>query len=76
MWNGTAQGQLNPVNETRASIEKISAGLSTREREAVEINGSDFYSNITRAKEETRLMYESGLLEKEKIDETSTNSDK
>ena len=76
MWNGTAQGQLNPVNETRASIEKISAGLSTREREAVEINGSDFYSNITRAKEETRLMYESGLLEKEKTDETSTNSNK
>lgn len=75
-WNGTAQGQLNPVNETTASIAKIESGLSTREKEAIEINGSDFYSNITRAKEETRLMYESGLKEKEIKNEASVNSDK
>lgn len=62
-WNGAAQGQLNPVNETTASINKIHAGLSTREREAVEMNGSDFQNNVVRAKKETELMKDSGLLE-------------
>lgn len=61
-WNGPAQGQLNPVNETRAADMRVASGYSTRAREAQEINGSDFTMNVKRAKVETVQMKEAGLL--------------
>ena len=45
-WNGPAPGQLDPVKEVTASAKRIEIGVSTREREAIEINGSDFDRNI------------------------------
>lgn len=61
-WNGPAQGQLNPVNETKAADMRVESGYSTRTREAAEINGSDFDQNIKRGTEEIRKMKESGHL--------------
>ncbi|WP_165921690.1 phage portal protein [Sulfuricurvum sp. IAE1] len=62
-WKGPAQGQLNPVNETKAADMRVESGYSTRAAEAAEMNGSDFDQNIKRATVETRQMKESGLFE-------------
>jgi lambda family phage portal protein len=62
-WNGPSQGQLNPVQETKAALMRVEEGFSTRTKEASEINGSDFDQNVRRATEETQKMKESGLLD-------------
>jgi len=61
-WNGPSQGQLNPVQETKAALMRVEEGFSTRTREASEINGTDFDQNISRAKSETSKMHDSGLV--------------
>lgn len=55
-WNGPAPGQLDPVKEVTASGKRIALGLSTREREAIEINGSDFDRNVEQLKLEQEKM--------------------
>jgi len=62
-WNGPSQGQLNPVQETKAALMRVEEGFSTRTKEASEMNGTDFDQNIKRAKSETDQMRESGLLD-------------
>jgi len=62
-WNGPAQGQLNPVNETKAAISRVEEGFSTRTKEASEINGTDYDQNIKRAQTETNQLRSSGLYE-------------
>ena len=57
-WNGPAQGLLNPVQEITAAERRIENGLSTRDREAQEQNGSDFYKNVKQRKREEKLMEE------------------
>jgi len=57
-WNGPAQGLLNPVHEVKAAILRIENGLSTRDREAQEMNGSDFYKNVQSRRREEELMRE------------------
>lgn len=57
-WTGPAPGQLDPVKEVTASKMRIEEGLSNREREAIEINGSDFDENADQL-----------LLEEEKMKE-------
>lgn len=44
-WNGPSQGQLDPVKEATASKIKVEEGFSTRQKESIEINGSDFFEN-------------------------------
>ena len=60
-WNGPAQGQLNPVQETRAAKMKVEEGFSTRTKEASEMNNTDYDANVSRAKSETEAYLESGL---------------
>lgn len=55
-WIGEAQGSLNPMQETNASIAKINNGLSTRERETLEHNGGDFDKNAEQLKREAEKM--------------------
>ena len=57
-WNGPAQGLLRPTEEVRAAEMRVKNGFSTRDREAQELTGSDFYKNITRRKREEILMKE------------------
>ena len=61
-WNGPAPGMLDPVKEVSAAKERIDAGLSTRQREAVEITGADFESNVQQLAREKELMKKAGLL--------------
>jgi lambda family phage portal protein len=57
-WNGPAQGLLNPVQEVNAAERRVLNGFSSREREAMEMTGSDFYRNVQQLKQEERLMRE------------------
>ena len=53
-WNGPAQGLLNPVQEVTAAEKRVQNGFSTRDREAMEMNGSDFYRNAAQLKREEK----------------------
>lgn len=44
-WIGPSQGQLDPTKEVQAAVAAIENGLSTREAEAVKLNGSQFSAN-------------------------------
>jgi lambda family phage portal protein len=61
IWNGPAAGQVNPTVEAQAAQTRVENGFSTREQEAMEINGSDFDKNIQQAARESKLMQEAGL---------------
>lgn len=66
-WNGPAQGLLNPVQEVEAAAKRVENCFSTGEREAAEMNGSDFYRNAQQRKQEKKIMKEV-----ESIDNTDT----
>ena len=55
-WNGPAQGLLNPVQEVEAATKRVEQGFSTREREAVEITGTDFYRNARQLRQEEKAL--------------------
>ncbi|ARD47583.1 phage portal protein [Sporosarcina sp. P33] len=60
-WNGPSQGQLNPVQEVRASIMKVENGFSTREKETVELSGGSYDSNHRTLVAEERARRKEGL---------------
>lgn len=47
-WIGPSQGQLDPTKEVQAAVTAIENGLSTREAEAIKLNGSQYASNVDR----------------------------
>lgn len=67
-WNGDAPGQLDPVKETKAAKMRCEEGFSTRTKEAAEMNGTDFNSNMEKAKSEREKMIESGLIIEEETE--------
>lgn len=60
-WNGPAQGMVDPVKEVTAAEKRISIGLSTRQRETMEMTGGDFESNVAQLKRENDLLKEAGI---------------
>jgi len=60
-WNGPAPGQLDPVKEVQASEKRVAMGLSTREREAIETNGSDFWTNVQHLRIENKALADAGI---------------
>ena len=53
-WHGPSQGQIDPLREVTAAVRRIDAEISTREREAAEMTGTDWGVNHRqRIKEET-----------------------
>lgn len=57
-WNGPAQGLLNPVQEVTAAEKRVQNGFSTRDKETMEMVGSDFSKNVKQLKQEEKLMKE------------------
>ena len=55
-WIGPSQGQLDPTKEVSAAVTAIEHGLSTREAEAVKLNGSQFTANVDRLTVENELL--------------------
>lgn len=45
-WIGPSQGQLDPTKEVAAAVMAIENGLSTREAEAIRLNGSEYSANV------------------------------
>lgn len=60
-WNGPAPGMLDPVKEATAAEKRISIGISTRQKETVEMNGGDFEDNVRQLAREEELMRQAGL---------------
>lgn len=61
-WNGPAPGMLDPGKEADAAEKRIAIGVSTRQREAIEMTGTDFDANVVQLARENQLMKEAGLL--------------
>jgi len=65
---------LDPKKEVEAAILRINAGLSTRSRETIEINGGDFEQNINILSKEQIIANEKGVNVNGTV-EQSTNTD-
>lgn len=61
-WTGPAKGMINEKDEVEAATMRISARLSTLDRETAELTGGDFESNIRQQKKERRMLQAAGLL--------------
>lgn len=61
-WNGPAQGMVDPWKEVNSAEKRIAIGVSTRQRETIEMTGGDFDSNVAQLARENELMKEAGLL--------------
>lgn len=57
-WIGPSQGQLDPTKEVQAATMAIEAGLTTREAEAIKLNGSEYAANVGKLKVENDLLRE------------------
>lgn len=57
-WSGPAPGQLDPVKEAEGAGLRVQNGFSTREKESIEINGTDFDENIAQLELENQKMQE------------------
>jgi lambda family phage portal protein len=61
-WIGPSQGQLDPTKEVAAAVTAIENGLSTREAEAIRLNGSEYAANVDKLTlENERLRKASGV---------------
>lgn len=61
-WNGPAQGMVDPLKEVNAAEKRIQIGVSTRQRETIEMTGGDFDSNVAQLARENERMKAAGLL--------------
>ena len=61
-WNGPAPGMLDPVKEATAAEKRIAIGVSTRQRESIEMTGTDFDANVAQLARENQLMKEARLV--------------
>lgn len=54
-WHGPSPGQIDPKKEVEAAIMRINEELSTREREAAELTGTDYNVNHRQRMKEEHL---------------------
>jgi len=59
-WYGPVMGVIDPVKEATGAALRIQYGLSTGEKEAAEMTGTDFDSNITQRALELKAIKETG----------------
>jgi lambda family phage portal protein len=60
-WSGAGQGSIDPLKEVMAADRRLKAGLSTLERESLEINGSDWRANTIQQGLELQFSIDNGL---------------
>lgn len=60
-WYGPVMGVLDPVKEAQGAILRVQHGLSTREKEAAEMTGTDWDSNIEQIAMEQQTMTDLGV---------------
>lgn len=64
-WFGPAMSILDPMKDVTGSHLRVLYGLSTREREAAEMTGSDYEDNLAQLAYEKDKMEELGITEQE-----------
>jgi len=55
-WIGPSAGQLDPTKEVQAAVMAIDNGLSTREAEAIKLNGSQYVANVAKLQSENEKL--------------------
>ena len=55
-WIGPSAGQLDPTKEVQAAVVAIENGLSTREAEAIKLNGSKYSANVATLQSENERL--------------------
>ena len=75
-WIGPPPGQLDPTKEITAAKMAIEQGLTTREQEAIKLNGSQYAANVDRLQLENQRLREANgeaLPQTPKKEENNTN---
>jgi lambda family phage portal protein len=62
IWTGNSAGSLDPQKEVAAADMKVKSGFSTVEREAVELNGSNWRDNVRQQATEKQEFESAGLV--------------
>jgi lambda family phage portal protein len=57
-WTGITMPSMNPTDDAKAADLRVAAGSSTRERESILYNGSDYEENVARLKDENTKLAE------------------
>lgn len=73
-WIGDAMGMLNPLQEVSAAKLRVDTGLSTLQREKIEMNGSDFSDDQPQIRTEQNFLREVGLKESTIINPAANSS--
>lgn len=60
-WHGPAAGQIDPTKEVQAAVTRVEQGFSTRTKEAAEMNGTDYESNILGIADENAIAESHGV---------------
>jgi lambda family phage portal protein len=55
-WIGPSAGQLDPTKEVQAAVTAIEHGLTTREAEAIKLNGSKYSANVATLQSENERL--------------------
>jgi lambda family phage portal protein len=61
-WSGSTAGSLDPLKEVAAADQKVQCGFSTIEREAMELNGSDYRDNVRQQAVEKKTFEDADLV--------------
>ena len=61
-WIGMASGQIDPLKETRAAVEKVEAGLASLDEMIAEISGGNFEAVHAQRVVEYRKRVKDGLI--------------
>lgn len=73
-WFGPAMSILDPTKDVTGSHLRVLYGLSTREREAAEMTGSDYEDNLAQIAYEREKMQELGVTESDKTASSTSTS--
>jgi len=60
-WIGPGQGQIDPLKETKAAVERLNNHLSNYDTEFSNIHGEDWEGSVDRRKREEEYLKEKGL---------------
>lgn len=60
-WHGPSYGMLDPVKEVSAAISRVENGFSTHQREAAELTGTEYESNIRQLAYEQKVKSDYGI---------------
>lgn len=59
-WGGSGQGQIDPLKETTAAVDKIKNNLSNHEDEHTQIYGGDWEATFSRKVRESKMIDDAG----------------